>query len=321
MTWPLQIFTGNANRPLAEAICRALGVPLGDAVVGRYRNGETRVELNGSVRGGDVYVIQPTCSPVNEHLMELLIMLDALRRSSARRITAVMPYYGYAKQEKKTAPREPISAKLVANLLVEAGANRVLTCDLHAPAIEGFFDIPVDHLQARMLLATHLRDLALAHPVIVAPDAGRVGWAMEFRDIIGGDLAIIAKQHPGVDHTRMIDMVGDVAGRTAVLIDDMILTGGTLIAAGRVLLERGAREVYACATHAAFAEGVRAQLEASPFTRLLLTDTVPLLEGPYYPGGSKIEVLSVAPMLAEAIDRIHSDRSVSSLFRHESRTR
>ena len=316
MTAPLQIFSGTANRPLAEAICRCLGVPLGDAVVGRYRNGETRVMLNDSVRGADVFVIQPTCAPVNEHLMELLIMLDALRRSSAARITAVIPYYGYAKQEKKTAPREPISAKLVANLLCEAGANRLVTCDLHSPAIEGFFDIPVDHLEARILLAHHLRDLQLPDPVIVAPDAGRVGWAMEFREIIGGDLAIIAKQHPSVDHTELIDMVGQVEGRTAILIDDMILTGGTLIAAARVLLERGARSVYACATHAAFADGVRAQMETWPFTRLLLTDTVPLQpDAGTAPDTPKIEVLSVAPMLAEAIDRIHNNRSVSSLFR------
>ena len=320
MSSALQIFTGNANRPLAEAICRGLGVPLGRAIVGRYRNDETRVLLEESVRGADVYVIQPTCRPVNEHLMELLIMLDTIRRSSAARITAVVPYYGYAKQEKKTAPREPITAKLVANLLVQAGADRILTCDLHAPAIEGFFDIPVDHLQARQLLAQHLRDLRLPDPVIVAPDAGRVGWALEFREIIGGDLAFIAKQHPSVDRTEMIDMVGDVTGRTAILIDDMILTGGTLIAAARSLMARGAQAVYACATHAAFSEEVRAQLEAAPFTRLVVTDTVPL-PGDVPAKGAQIEVLSVAPMLAEAIGRIHSHRSVSSLFRHDDRTR
>jgi ribose-phosphate pyrophosphokinase len=315
MSRALQVFSGSANRPLAEAICRCLGVRLGKAIVGRYRNGETRVRIDESVRGDDIYVVQPTSYPVNEHLMELLIMLDALRRSSAARVTAVIPYYGYAKQEKKTAPREPITAKLVANLLVEAGADRILTCALHAPAIEGFFDIPVDHLQARYLLAAHLRDLHLPNPVIVAPDAGRVGWAMEFRDIVGGNLAFIAKHDPGVDRTAMIDMVGDVAGGTAILIDDMILTGGTLMEAARVLFERGARAVYACATHAAFADGVRAQMEASPFSRLLLTDTIPLLGDPPARGTSKIEILSVAPMLAEAIDRIHNDRSVSSLFR------
>jgi ribose-phosphate pyrophosphokinase len=253
--------------------------------------------------------------------MELLLMLDALKRASAARITAVIPYYGYAKQEKKTAPREPISAKLVANLLVQAGADRILTCDLHAPAIEGFFDIPVDHLQARMLLAQHLRDMQLPRPVIVAPDAGRVGWALEFLDIIGGELAFIAKRHPGVDETAVVEMVGNVRGCTAILIDDMIMTGGTLLAATNMLLERGVREVYICATHASFADGVRARLEACPVSRLFVTDTVPLLD-PAPPGcPSKIEVLSVAPMLAEAIGRIHDNRSVSMLFRADRRVR
>jgi ribose-phosphate pyrophosphokinase len=319
MSSHLLIFSGNANRPLAEAICRNLDIPLGKAVVDSYRNGETRVLLEESVRGADVFVVQPTCTPVNHHLMELLIMLDALKRASAARITAVIPYYGYAKQEKKSAPREPISAKLVANLIAEAGADRVLTCDLHAPAIEGFFDIPVDHLQARMLLAQHIRDLHLPQPTVVAPDAGRVGWALEFLDQIGGDLAIIAKRHPGVDATAVVEMVGEVAGKTTILIDDMILTGGTLLAAADLLLERGAREVYICATHAAFADGVRARLEASPVTRLFVTDTVPLSGPPPADCPSKITVLSVAAMLAEAIGRIHENRSVSALFRHDHR--
>jgi ribose-phosphate pyrophosphokinase len=317
MSSHLLIFSGNANRPLAEAICRNLDIPLGKAVVDSYRNGETRVLLEESVRGADVFVVQPTCTPVNHHLMELLIMLDALKRASAARITAVIPYYGYAKNEKKSAPREPISAKLVANLIAEAGADRVLTCDLHAPAIEGFFDIPVDHLQARMLLAQHIRDLHLPQPTVVAPDAGRVGWALEFLDQIGGDLAIIAKRHPGVDATAVVEMVGEVAGKTTILIDDMILTGGTLLAAADLLLERGAREVYICATHAAFADGVRARLEASPVTRLFVTDTVPLSGPPPADRPSKITVLSVAAMLAEAIGRIHDNRSVSTLFRHD----
>jgi ribose-phosphate pyrophosphokinase len=319
MSSHLLIFSGTANRPLAEAICRNLDIPLGKAVVDSYRNGETRVLLEESVRGADVFVVQPTCTPVNHHLMELLIMLDALKRASAARITAVIPYYGYAKQEKKSAPREPISAKLVANLIAEAGADRVLTCDLHAPAIEGFFDIPVDHLQARMLLAQHIRDLHLPQPTVVAPDAGRVGWALEFLDQIGGDLAIIAKRHPGVDATAVVEMVGEVAGKTTILIDDMILTGGTLLAAADLLLERGAREVYICATHAAFADGVRARLEASPVTRLFVTDTVPLSGPPPADRPSKITVLSVAAMLAEAIGRIHENRSVSALFRHDHR--
>lgn len=317
MSRQLLIFTGNANRPLAAAICEHLEIPLGKAVVDSYRNGETRVELEESVRGADVFVVQPTCTPVNHHLMELLIMLDALKRASAARITAVIPYYGYAKQEKKSAPREPISAKLIANLIVEAGADRVLTCDLHAPAIEGFFDIPVDHLQARTMLARHLRELHFPQPSIVAPDAGRVGWALEFLGQIGGDLTIIAKHHPRVDQTALVKMVGEVQGRTAILIDDMILTGSTLLAATDLLLERGACAVYICATHAAFAEGVRAQLEASPVTRIFVTDTVPLCGPPPAAHSSKITILSVAAILAEAIGRIHDNRSVSTLFRHD----
>jgi ribose-phosphate pyrophosphokinase len=319
MSRHLLIFSGNANRPLAEAICRHLNLPLGHAVVDSYRNGETRIRLEESVRGADVYVVQPTSTPVNHHLMELLLMLDALKRASAARITAVIPYYGYAKQEKKSAPREPISAKLVANLLAQAGADRILTCDLHAPAIEGFFDIPVDHLQGRMLLAHHLRGMHLPHPVIVAPDAGRVGWALEFRDIIGGELAIIAKHHPGVDQTAVVEMVGEVRGGTAILIDDMIMTGSTLLAATELLLARGAREVYICATHPAFTAGARARLEACPASQVFVTDTVPLHEPPLPGCPSKITVLSVAPMLAEAIGRIHDHRSVSMLFRDDRR--
>ena len=316
MSRQLLIFTGNANRPLAEAICRHLGIPLGRALVDCYVNGETRVLLEESVRGADVFVVQPTCTPVNHHLMEMLLMIDALRRASADRITAVVPYYGYAKQEKKSRPREPISAKLVAELIEKAGANRVLTCDLHAPAIEGFFDIPVDHLQARMLLAQYVHGLQLPDPVIVAPDAGRAGWALEFRDRIGGDLAFITKHHPGVDRTEVVDMVGEVQGRTAVLIDDMILTGATLLGGVELLRDRGAREVYVCATHAALADGIRARVESWPVSRVLVTDTVPLHGSPPSDRPSKIAVLSVAPMLAEAIGRIHDDQSVSALFRH-----
>jgi ribose-phosphate pyrophosphokinase len=313
----LQVFTGTAHPELARAIADELGTPLGGAIVSEYKNGETRVRIEDSVRGADVFVVQPTCHPVNQHLMELLIMVDAIKRASASRITAVIPYYGYAKQEKKSRSREPITAKLVADLLQVAGANRILTSDLHAPAIEGFFNIPVDHLQARRLLADRCRELDLPHPVVVAPDAGRVGWAVEMRDRLGdhADLAIIAKQRPTADKAFAVEMVGDVRGRTALLIDDMIMTGGTLVAAAEMLLDRGANSVYACATHAPFAPGARDLLERSPFTKVLVSDTVPLAANGHHEH-TKIEVITVAHLFAEAVLHIHEDRSVSALFRN-----
>lgn len=327
MTDRLQVFTGSAHPVLAQAIAANLGAPLGKALVGRYKNGETRVCIEESVRGSDVFIVQPTCHEVNHNLMELLIMIDAIKRASADRITAVIPYYGYAKQEKKSRPREPITAKLVADLLQVAGADRILTCDLHAPAIEGFFDIPVDHLQGRRLVADRCRELDLPDPVVVAPDQGRVGWALEMRERLGGntDLAIIAKQRPTVDKAFAVEMVGDVRGKTALLIDDMIMTGGTLIAAAEMLVKRGARAVYACATHASFASGTRELLEESPFTKVLVSDTVPLAPNGYGEGNgngngerekaTKIEVISVAQLFSDAILHIHEDRSVSALFR------
>jgi ribose-phosphate pyrophosphokinase len=313
----LQVFTGSAHPTLAQAIADNLGTPLGGATVSEYKNGETRVCIEESVRGADVFVVQPTCHPVNQHLMELLIMIDAIKRASAERITAVIPYYGYAKQEKKSRSREPITAKLVADLLQVAGADRILTCDLHAPAIEGFFNIPVDHLQGRRMLADRCRELDLPHPVVVAPDAGRVGWAVEMRDRLGdrADLAIIAKQRPTADKVFTVEMVGNVRGRTALLMDDMIMTGGTLLAAAEMLLQRGASSVYACATHAAFAPGTRELLEKSPFTKVLISDTVPLTSDGYDDDDSKLEVISIAPLFAEAILHIHEDTSVSALFR------
>jgi ribose-phosphate pyrophosphokinase len=307
----LQVFTGNANPVLAEAIMRFLGMPLGRAVVGRFKNGETRVKLEENVRGSDVFVIQSMQSPVNEYLMELLIILDALRRSSASRITAVIPYFGYAKQEKKTSGREPISAKLVSNLLVTAGAQRILTIDLHAPAIEGFFDIPVDHLRAGPMLADYFRQQLLENVVVVSPDAGGVGRAEDFRIRIGADLAIIAKKRVFVDKPEVIEMVGDVSGKTALLVDDMISTGGTLVEAATTLMERGAKEVLACATHPLFADSAGRKMRESGIVKTVVTDTVPL---PEQERDSVIEVLSMAPLLAEAIMRIHKGLSISALF-------
>ncbi|HEX5505934.1 MAG TPA: ribose-phosphate pyrophosphokinase [Thermomicrobiales bacterium] len=307
----LQVFAGQSNRGLAEEIMRFLGMPLGRAAIGEFKNGETRVRLEENVRGSDVFVIQSMQPPVNQNLMELLIMVDAVRRASAQRITAVIPYYGYARQEKKTVGREPISAKLVANLLVTAGAQRILTIDLHAPAIEGFFDIPVDHLRAEPILAGYFRGLTVEDLVVVSPDAGGVARAEDFRIRAGGGLAIIAKKRPQTDRPEVIEMVGDVAGKTAVIVDDMISTGGTLVEAAELLMERGAREVYACAVHALFADEAIKKIRECGIRKAIVTDTVPLAA---CQRDSVVEVLSVAPLLAEAIMRIHKDLSISALF-------
>lgn len=306
----LQIFTGNSHPALAAAICQELEVDLGRAMVSRFKNGETRVKLDENVRGADVFIIQPTSEPVNDYIMELLLMIDALRRASADRITAVIPYYGYAKQEKKTSGREPISAKLVANLLTTAGASRVLTIDLHAPAIEGFFDIPVDHLRATPLLARAFRSRIGGDIVVVSPDAGGVGRAQDFRTRATGSLAIISKQRPDADKTEMLDIVGDVDGKTAVIVDDMISTGGTLVEAAKLLKERGAEKIYVCATHGIFAGNALELIADSDIDELFVTDTIRLPDD--YPGN--VSVVSVAPLFAEAIMRTHKGMSISALF-------
>ncbi|MFQ6059234.1 MAG: ribose-phosphate diphosphokinase [Anaerolineae bacterium] len=308
----LQIFTGNANPSLAEEIARHLGIPLGQATVSTFSDGEVRVRIEENVRGSDVFVVQPTCAPVDHHLMELLIMIDALRRASAHRITAVIPYYGYARQERKTAGREPISARLVANLITTAGADRVLTVDLHAPAIEGFFDIPVDHLRAGPILADYFQKLSLPAPVVVAPDEGGVDRAVKFRDRLRVPLAIIAKHRPQPEAAKILEMVGDVAGRTAIIVDDIISTGATLIEAVDSLLQRGARAVYAAAVHPVFSANAVERIRASALEKVVVTNTIPV---PAEERGEKIEVLSVAHLLAQAIQRIHEHRSVSELFR------
>jgi ribose-phosphate pyrophosphokinase len=307
----LQVFSGSSNRALAEEIAASLNMPLGRAVIGMFKNGETRVKLEENVRGCDVFVIQSTCSPVDHHLMELLLIIDALRRASARRVTAVIPYYGYAKQEKKTTGREPISAKLVANLICTAGADRVLTMDLHSPAIEGFFDIPVDHLQAGPLLAEFFRSLNLPDLVIVSPDAGGVGRANNFRERVGASLAIIAKQRPAPDVSEVLEMVGDVDGKNAIIVDDMISTGGTLAEAARALKNRGARSVYACATHGIFAAEGREVVRDSVLVETLVTNTIPMVPDHR---AARIRSVSVAALFAEAIMRIHKDMSLSALF-------
>ncbi|MBL8127280.1 MAG: ribose-phosphate pyrophosphokinase [Chloroflexia bacterium] len=307
----LQVFSGSAHPALAAQIMRELEAPLGRAVIGSWRNGETRVKLEENVRGSDVFVIQSMSDPVNQHLMELLLIIDALRRASAARITAVIPYFAYAKQEKKTSGREPISAKLVANLLTTAGADRILTMDLHSPAIEGFFDIPVDHLRAAPILSRHINRLKLDDLVIVSPDAGGVARAEDLRGRTGGSLAIISKRHPGPDVTEALEMVGDVSGKPAVLVDDMISTAGTLVVAAELLQQRGAGEILAASTHGIFAQDALGLIDRSPIERLFVTDTLPL---PQNEPTAKIEVVSVAPLLAEAITRIHKDLSISALF-------
>lgn len=307
----LKIFSGNANIPLAREICAHLGVPLGDALVGTFKNGETRVKIEEHVRGADVFVIQPTSSPTDHHLMELLIMIDALKRASADRITAVVPYYGYAKQEKKPSGREPITAKLVANMIVTAGADRVMTVDLHAPAIQGFFDIPVDHLTAIPLLASHLDDQEVSNIVVVSPDSGGVSRANEFRDRIGASLAIIAKNRPEPDRAEVLEMVGDVEGKTAVIVDDMISTGGTLDEAAQLLLHRGAREVLAYAVHPILADRACEIIRSSPLAEVVVTNTIAV---PPESRDGKIKSVKISGLVGEAIRRTHEGKSISALF-------
>ena len=310
---PMWVFAGNSHPALAQEIADYLGLSLGRALVSTFKDEETRVRIEENVRGTHVFVVQTGTSPVDHNVMELLIMIDALRRASAERITAVIPRFPYAKQEKKTAGREPISAKLVANLIRTAGADRVVTIDLHAPAIEGFFDIPVDHLRGNPVLADAFRRLCPPDEeiVIVSPDSGGVGRAHDFSLRVGGHLAIIAKQRPQPDAVEVIEMVGDVRGKTAVIVDDLISTGGTLIEAAETLLARGARRVIACATHGTFAGGSTALIERSRIDQVIVTNTLPL--APHELGG-KIKQVSVAPLLAEAIVRIHRHESVSALF-------
>lgn len=288
-----------------------LEAPLGRAIVGRWRDGETRVKLEENVRGSDVFVIQSMSDPVNHHIMELLIMIDAIRRASAARVTAVIPYFAYAKQEKKTSGREPISASLLANLLVTSGVDRILTLDLHSPAIEGFFDIPVDHLRATPLLASTFRNMGIEDLVAVSPDAGGVARAEEFRLRAGASLAIASKKRPVPDEAEVLEVVGDVEGKTAVIVEDMIATGDTLVKCAEKLTERGAERIFACAVHPVLANGAVKMIEESSIEGVWLTDTLPVLDRS---GSDKVHMLTVAPLLAEAIMRIHKDLSISALF-------
>jgi len=306
------VFTGNANRPLAESICSILGISLGCGEVKKFSDGETSVDVHQSIRGKDIFIVQSTCSPTNEHLMELLIMLDAMKRASAKRITAVIPYFGYARQDRKASPRTPITAKLVANLLAVSGADRVLTMDLHAGQIQGFFDIPVDNLYSKPVVLNYINERFLNNLCIVSPDAGGVERARAYAKPLKADLAIIDKKRERANESDVMHIIGEVAGKTCLIVDDMVDTAGTLSNGASALLEAGAKKVVACCTHAVLSGPAISRIEKSSLEEIIVTDTIPLKGDATM--CKKITVLSVAPLLAEAIKRIYEEASVSELF-------
>lgn len=310
----IKIFTGNSNPEFAQAIADQLGVKLGDSQVGKFSDGEIFVNINETVRGADVFVVQSTCSPVNDNLMELLIMIDAFKRASAGRITAVIPYFGYARQERKAKARDPISAKLCADIITTAGADRVLTMDLHAAQIQGFFDIPVDHLLGAPLLANYYKEKFASQKddlVVVSPDLGSVTRARKFASKIDVPIAIIDKRRPKANVSEVMNIIGDIKDKNVILVDDMIDTAGTIVNGAAALKERGAKSVYACCSHAVLSGPAIERIEKSCIEELLVLDTVTL---PPEKRIAKIKTLSVAPIFAEAIDRIYEDVSVSPLF-------
>lgn len=307
------MFCGNSNPALAEKICVNLGFPLGQAKVKNFSDGEIMVEIGENVRGRDIYVLQSTCFPTNNNLMELLIMMDALKRASAATITAVIPYYGYARQDRKVAPRTPITSKLVADLITTAGADRMVTIDLHAGQIQGFFNIPVDNLYAAPVILEHIKNrFANDHIVMVSPDAGGTERARAFAKRLGCTLAIIDKRRTKPNEAEVMHLVGDVKDKIAIILDDMIDTAGTLTQAAKALKDHGARTIYACATHGVFSGPAIDRINSSDIEEVVITDTIPL--GEKETRTSKIKVLSIAALLAETIRRIHEDESVSSLF-------
>ncbi len=305
------LFSGNANRKLAQEIAEYLGRPLGQAEVSQFSDGEVFVQINENVRGADVFVIQPTSPPVDHNLMELLVMIDALRRASAYRITAVIPYFGYARQDRKVQPRVPISAKLVADLIAVSGANRVLAMDLHAGQIQGFFNIPVDHLFAAPVLLRYFQEREWHEGVVVAPDAGGVERARAFAKRLGTSLAFIDKRREGANESKVMHIVGEVKDRDVIIVDDMIDTGGTLVQGVTALRKEGARRIYASCTHPILSGSAIERIESSGLEEVVVTNTIPLDERR---SSKKLTVLSVASLLGEAIDRIHRETSVSSLF-------
>ncbi len=305
-----KIFSGCSNRPLAEEICKSMGVPLGEATVTCFPDGESFVKINENIRGADVYIIQSTCPPTNHHLMELLIMMDAAKRASASRITAIIPFYGYARQDRKDQPRVPITAKLVANLLVAAGANRVLAMDLHSQQIQGFFDIPVDHLFASPVFFQYLATKRSSNLVVFSPDVGGMKMAAAYADVLGASLGLVAKKRVNATTVEAINVVGDVAGCDVLLVDDITETAGTITAAAKILREHGATSVRAAVSHCVLNEVAYERLKTGVLDELITTNSVPIDTR-----GLPITVLSIAPLLGEAILRINSNESVTSLFR------
>jgi len=310
----LRLFSGSANVPLSQEVAHALGMELGPMIRKRFADGELYIQVQESIRGCDVFLIQPSCQPVNDHLMELLIMIDACRRASARQITAVIPYYGYARADRKTAGRESITAKLVANLITEAGASRILAMDLHSAQIQGYFDIPFDHVYGSPVLLDYLVSKQLSDIVVVSPDVGGVARARAFaKKLDDAPLAIIDKRRQAHNVAEVLNVIGDVKGKTAVLVDDMIDTGGTISQGAKLLREEGARQVYACATHAVFSPPAVERLSTNGlFEEVIVTNTIPVPESDRF---EQLKVLSVADLLGETIWRVHEDSSVSSMFR------
>ena len=307
-----KIFCGTANEPLCDEVCHFLGLNRGQALVTRFKDGEAYVQIQENVRGADVFVMQPTCHPVDMHLMELLLMMDALKRASARRITAVIPYFGYARQDRKDKPRVPISSKLVADLLTTAGADRALVVDLHAPQLQGFFNIPVDHLFASPVLVGHFRDLNLPNLTVVSPDAGGVERARFFAKKMDAALAIVDKRRVEMNVAEVMHVIGDVQGRTCLVIDDLIDTAGTLVKTADALIEAGATAVYCCCSHPVLSGPAVENITKSPITEVVVTNTIPLTDAAKQV--SKIKVLSIAGLIGRAIQSIHEETSVSRLF-------
>ena len=312
----LKVFAGSSNVVLASSVCKYLGIPLGGASAERFPDGEKVVRVEDDVRGRDCFVLQSTCRPVDEHLVELLIYLDCLRRASARRVTAVIPYFGYARQDRKDEGRVPITAKLVANLITIAGAERVLAIDLHAPQLQGFFDIPVDHLMGELVLSKYFRDKKIGNLVVVSPDVGNIKIAARYASHLGGELAIVHKRRVSGSEIEAQEIIGEVEGKNILMCDDIIATAGTVCGAAKLVKERGAEKIYVGATHGIFAGQALERLAEAPIDEVVVTDTIPLTAE--VKKVDSIKVLTVSAMLGEAIKRIHRDESVSSLFNNDS---